>query len=111
MGALISNSALIMGLCYIAAGLRFRRPFQPPRAGHHSVLMMLTIAAVLFPSLGSFVTCGLKTECGTSTSGPIMGTSLGIAVVLLVAYAAYLAYGVLGLQCCAARPSPAIPTS
>ncbi len=99
VGALISNSALIMGLCYIAAGLRFRRPrFNRHEAGHHSVLMMLTIAAVLFPSLGSFVTCGLKTECGTSTSGPIMGTSLGIAVVLLVAYAAYLAYGVLGLQ-------------
>ena len=90
VGALISNSALIMGLCYVVAGLKYRRArFNRHEAGHHSVLMMLTVAAVLFPSLGSFT--------GTAPS-PILGISVGIAGVLLLAYAAYLLYGVLGFE-------------
>src|SRR5438445_3633656 len=52
VGALISNSALIMGLCYLLAGLIHRRPtFRRLEAGHHSVLMMLALAAVVFPSV------------------------------------------------------------
>src|SRR5690348_7008685 len=55
VGALISNSALIMGLCCVVAGLTYGRPrFKRDEAGHHSVLMMLTVAAVLFPSLSTF---------------------------------------------------------
>ena len=54
VGALISNSALILGLCYIAAGLIHGRPrFRRAEAGHHSVLMLLTVAAILFPSAGA----------------------------------------------------------
>ena len=99
IGALISNSALIMGLCYVMAGLKYRRPrFNRHEAGHHSVLMMLAVAAVLFPSVGSFVTCGVRSGCGTESSGPIVEISVGIAVVLLIAYVAYLLYGVLGLS-------------
>ncbi len=99
VGALISNSALIMGLCYVAAGLKHRRPtFNRHEAGHHSVLMMLTVAAVLFPSLGSFVTCGARGACSAQAAQPIMTISVGISVVLLVAYVAYLVYGVLGFE-------------
>src|ERR671934_1776831 len=59
IGALISNSALIMGACYIVAGLRYGRPrFRRAEAGHHSVLMMLTLAAALFPTAGALVLCG-----------------------------------------------------
>lgn len=99
VGALISNSALIMGLCYLAAGLKYGRPrFNRREAGHHSVLMMLTVAAVLFPSLGSFVTCGVRGGCSGATESPILAISIGIGVVLLLAYVAYLLYGVLGLE-------------
>jgi Ca2+:H+ antiporter len=99
VGALISNSALIMGLCYMVAGLRYRRPrFKRDEAGHHSVLMMLTVAAVVFPSVGSLVICG-SPRCQTSTSrDTILHISVGIAVVLLLAYAAYVAFGVFGLE-------------
>ncbi|HEX6350484.1 MAG TPA: calcium/proton exchanger [Candidatus Dormibacteraeota bacterium] len=99
VGALISNSALIMGLCYLAAGLKYGRPrFNRREAGHHSVLMMLTVAAVLFPSLGSFVTCGVRGGCSGAAESPILSISIGIGVVLLLAYVAYLLYGVLGLE-------------
>ena len=58
IGALISNSALILGLCYIAAGLIHGRPrFRRAEAGHHSVLMLLTVAAILFPSAAAMAVC------------------------------------------------------
>lgn len=99
IGALISNSALIMGLCYVAAGLRYRRPrFKRDEAGHHSVLMMLTAAAVIFPSVGSMVICG-SPRCQTNASrDTILHLSVGIAVVLLLSYAAYVAFGIFGLE-------------
>ena len=107
VGALISNSALIMGLCYLAAGLKYGRPrFNRHEAGHHSVLMMLTVAAVLFPSLGSFVTCGVRGGCNGASEGPIQEISIGIGLVLLVAYVAYLLYGVLGIEGIGKRAQP-----
>ncbi len=107
IGALISNSALIMGLCYVVAGLKYRRPrFNRHEAGHHSVLMMLTVAAVLFPSVGSFVTCGVRGACSASAASPILEISIGIALVLLVAYTAYLVYGVLGFEAIGKQAEP-----
>jgi Ca2+:H+ antiporter len=105
VGALISNSALIMGLCFVAAGLVHRRPrFDRGEAGHHSVLMMLTVAAILFPTVGAFVICG-RTCAGTSNASTIQGISVGIAIALLVAYVAYVVYGILGFESFGARPT------
>jgi len=98
VGALISNSALIMGLCFVAAGLVHRRPrFDRGEAGHHSILMMLTVAAILFPTAGAFVICG-RSCAGTSNASTIQGISVGIAIALLVAYVAYVVYGILGYE-------------
>ena len=92
VGALISNSALIMGLCYLVAGLTYGRPrFKRHEAGHHSVLMMLTVAAVLFPSLGTVAV-------GHPSGRTIEHISVGIAVVLLLAYVAYVVYGIFGWE-------------
>ncbi len=100
VGALISNSALIMGLCYVVAGLTYGRPrFKRDEAGHHSVLMMLTLAAVLFPSLGA-------TLGGHASAGTIQGISVGIAVVLLLIYAAYVAFGIFGIETLGRRAAP-----
>ncbi|HZT96950.1 MAG TPA: calcium/proton exchanger [Chloroflexota bacterium] len=97
VGALISNSALIMGLCFITAGLRHKRPgFRRDEAGHHSVLMMLTVAAVLFPSLAAFEPCsghGCRPPAVT-----LFHISVGVALVLLLAYAAYILYGIFGFE-------------
>lgn len=99
IGALISNSALIMGLCYVIAGLRFGHPrFSSKEAGHHSVLMMLTVAAVVFPSIGALALCGPGACRASGYNGTILHVSVGIAVVLLVAYAGYVLFGIFGLQ-------------
>ena len=98
VGALISNSALIMGLCFVAAGLVHGRPrFNRIEAGHHSVLMMLTVAAVLFPTVSAFTLCAHSCG-GAATAHTIQNISVGIAVVLLIAYVAYVAYGIFGLE-------------
>ncbi|HZU11700.1 MAG TPA: calcium/proton exchanger [Chloroflexota bacterium] len=97
VGALISNSALIMGLCYVAAGLLYRAPrFDAREAGHHSVLMMLTVAALVFPSVGALVLCGPGACSGPGS--PITDVSAAIAVVLLLAYIAYILFSIFGLE-------------
>jgi Ca2+:H+ antiporter len=99
VGALISNSALIMGLCYIGAGLRWRSPrFNRREAGHHSLLMMLTVAAFLFPSTGALVLCHATSCTNQVIKGDVLNMSIGISIVLLLAYAAYVAYGIFGLE-------------
>jgi Ca2+:H+ antiporter len=97
IGALISNSALIMGICYVSAGVLYGSPrFNRREAGHHSILMMLTLAAILFPSIGAIVMCG-GTSCRVPVeSDTVLHISVGIAIVLLLSYAAYIVFGVFG---------------
>jgi Ca2+:H+ antiporter len=99
VGALISNSALIMGLCYISAGLIHGRPkFRRNEAGHHSVLMLLAVAAVLFPSAGAMAVCG-GTHCEAGAAAQQVQTlSIGIAAALLIAYVGYVVYAILGFE-------------
>jgi Ca2+:H+ antiporter len=99
IGALMSNSALIMGVCCVCAGLMHGQPrFRRRDAGHHSVLMMLTLAAVVFPSLGAVVLCGgVQCRLGADRT-TILHASIGIAVILLLAYAAYVLFAALGFQ-------------
>jgi Ca2+:H+ antiporter len=92
VGALISNSALIMGLCYLVAGLTYGRlTFRKDEAGHHSVLMMLVLAAILFPSVGALS----GDHVASDTTQHI---SSAISVVLLLSYLAYVAYGIFGWE-------------
>jgi Ca2+:H+ antiporter len=99
IGALISNSALIMGLCYITAGLIHGKPkFRRTEAGHHSVLMLLTVAAVLFPTSGALAICG-GTQCTAGGAGhQVQVMSVGISAALLVAYAGYIAFSIFGVE-------------
>ncbi|HEX6507033.1 MAG TPA: calcium/proton exchanger [Chloroflexota bacterium] len=98
VGALISNSALIMGICCVVAGLAYGRPaFKRAEAGHHSILMMLAVAAFVFSSVGAIVLCGGIQCTSTAHADMIFHASVGIAIVLLLAYAAYVAYGIFGL--------------
>jgi Ca2+:H+ antiporter len=110
IGALISNSALIMGLCYITAGLIHGRPkFRRTEAGHHSVLMLLTVAAVLFPSAAALAVCG-GTRCTTSAAAQqVQNLSLGISAALLLAYAAYVAFSIFGLESLRKPRAVAVP--
>ena len=99
VGALISNSALIMGLCYISAGLIHGKPkFRRTEAGHHSVLMLLAVAAVLFPSAGAMAVCG-GAECAVGAAAQqVQALSIGVSTALLVAYAGYVVFSIFGFE-------------
>jgi Ca2+:H+ antiporter len=99
IGALISNSALIMGASYLLAGLIHGRPkFRRVEAGHHSVLMLLTVAAILFPSAAALEVCGGH-QCGSGAGTQLVQKlSIGISVALLVAYAGYVVFSILGFE-------------
>jgi len=99
IGAMISNSALIMGLCYISAGLIHGKPkFRRTEAGHHSVLMLLTLAAVLFPSAGAMAVCGGQQCTAGGAPRQVQAMSIGISAALLVAYVAYIAFSIFGFE-------------
>jgi Ca2+:H+ antiporter len=59
---------------------------------------MLTLAAILFPSLGAVTLCG-DVHCGATSNRSVLDhLSVGIAVVLLLAYIAYIAFGIFGWE-------------
>ena len=99
IGALISNSALIMGLCYVSAGLIHGKPrFRRAEAGHHSVLMLLTVAAVLFPSSAAMAVCGAAQCAAGGGTQQVQTLSIGISGALLVAYAGYVVFSIFGFE-------------
>ena len=109
IGALISNSALIMGVCYIAAGLIHGKPrFRRAEAGHHSVLMLLTVAAVLFPTAGALAVCG-GSQCSGTAGQQVQYLSIGVAAALLVAYAGYVVFSIFGFEAWGRPRAVAIP--
>lgn len=98
VGALMSNSALIIGLCAVAAGVVHRRPrFDRREAGHHGILMLLTVAAILFPTVAASVLCA-SGSCAPAARAPLQSVSVGIAVILLLAYGAYVVFGIFGIE-------------
>src|SRR6202163_2226782 len=100
IGALISNSALIMGLCYISAGLIHGKPkFRRTEAGHHAVLMLLTVAAVPVPTAGAMTICG-GAQCAQNDAAghQVQVMSVGISAALLVAYAGYIVFSIFGAE-------------
>ena len=99
IGAIISNSALIMGLCYISAGLIHGKPkFRRTEAGHHSVLMLLTLAAVLLPSAGAMAVCGGQQCAAGGAARQVQAMSIGISAALLVAYVGYIGFSIFGFE-------------
>ena len=98
IGALISNSALIMGICFLAAGLIHGRPrFRRIEAGHHGVLMLLTMAAVLFPTAGAIALCG-RGACPAAAGSQLQALSIGVAVCLLAGYAGYVVFSIFRVE-------------
>ncbi len=82
-GSIIGNSLLILGLSLLAGGARTRTlSFDPREAGRHAALMLLAVAALLFPAVFHFTSPGASLE-------PLSDL---LALILLAAYAAYLAF-------------------
>jgi Ca2+:H+ antiporter len=90
-GSIVSNSLLGLGLAIVVGSWsREKQVFQRERAGLLSSLLLLSVIALLVPALFDYTERSLR-------SVPQAGhldeqLSLGVAVVLIIAYAANLLY-------------------
>jgi Ca2+:H+ antiporter len=80
IGSILANLLLVLGLCFVVGGLRHgTQPLGSERARGITVLMLLSVAALVLPSMASYVRTPAATHEGT--------LSLVVSVVLLLLFA------------------------
>jgi Ca2+:H+ antiporter len=85
IGSVIGNIALVVGLALFLGGVRNgTQRFDAAEAGHHAVLLVLTVASLALPSL----------FLASTGSHYIMEISVVAAALLLGIYLAYLLYSI-----------------
>ena len=98
-GSIIGNVLLVLGTAMLVGGWRHRRQeFDRRVAGQYAAMLALVVIGMAIPSL--LATVGETTRPGAVVvrGNALHQLSVGIALILLVCYAAYLAYAVFGLR-------------
>ncbi len=98
-GSIIGNVLLVLGSAMLVGGWRYRRQqFDPRVAGQYAAMLALVVIGMSIPSL--LATVGESTRPGAAVvrGNELHQLSIGIALVLLVCYAAYIAYSVFGVR-------------
>jgi Ca2+:H+ antiporter len=98
-GSIIGNVLLVLGTAMLVGGWRFQRQqFQPRVAGQYAAMLVLAVIGMAIPSL--LATIGESTRPGAIVvrGVELHELSIGVAIILLVCYAAYIAYTVFGLR-------------
>lgn len=79
IGSILANLLLVMGLCFLAGGLRHgTQKLDSDRARAITVLMVLSVAALVLPSLASYI--------HTPAAAHEQGFSMITAVILLILF-------------------------
>ena len=98
-GSIIGNVLLVLGTSMLIGGWRYRQQqFQPRVAGQYAAMLVLAVIGMAIPSL--LATIGESTSPGAIVVRGIElhELSIGVAIILLICYAAYIAYSVFGLR-------------
>src|SRR5213080_5099194 len=98
-GSIIGNALLVLGTAMLVGGWRYRRQeFSPRVAGQYAAMLALAVIGMAIPSL--LATIGESTRPGAIVvrGVELHELSIGVAIILLVCYAAYIAYTVFGLR-------------
>jgi Ca2+:H+ antiporter len=90
-GSILGNLLLVLGMSMLFGGLRNGiQRFDRRQAGHNAILLVMTVLALLIPSLFSHsIHPG---EFGLETDPKVEALSLGVAGVMIVLYALGLIY-------------------
>ena len=98
-GSIIGNVLLVLGSAMLIGGWRYRsQQFQPRIAGQYAAMLALAVIGMAIPSL--LATIGESTHPGAVIvrGVELHELSVGVAIILLLCYAAYIAYSVFGLR-------------
>ena len=98
-GSIIGNALLVLGTAMLVGGWRYRRQrFSRRVAGQYAAMLTLAVIGMAIPSL--LATVGESTHPGDAVvrGSQLHQLSIGVAIILLVCYAAYIAYSVFGVR-------------
>src|SRR5713101_3939170 len=98
-GSIIGNVLLVLGTAMLVGGWRYRRQqFSRRVAGQYAAMLALAVIGMAIPSL--LATVGESTRPGAAVvrGSELHQLSIGVALILLACYAAYIAYSVFGVH-------------
>lgn len=98
-GSIIGNVLLVLGTAMLVGGWKYRRQrFDRRVAGQYTTMIALAVIGMAIPSL--LATVGESTKPGDVVvrGSQLHQLSIWISFVLLVCYAAYIAFSVFGLH-------------
>ncbi|MEO6888769.1 MAG: calcium/proton exchanger [Ktedonobacteraceae bacterium] len=98
-GSIIGNVLLVLGSAMLIGGWRHRRQeFDPRAAGQYAAMLALVVISMGIPSLLATVGEGTRPGAAVVRGNELHLLSIGIALILLLCYAAYIAHSVFGLH-------------
>jgi Ca2+:H+ antiporter len=98
-GSIIGNSLLVLGTAMLVGGWRYRRQtFSPRVAGQYAAMLALAVIGMAIPSLLATVGEGTSPGSAVVLGSQLHQLSIGVAIVLLVCYGAYIAFSVFGVR-------------
>ncbi len=108
-GSIIGNVLLVLGSAMLAGGWRHRRQvFDRRSAGQYSSMLALVVIGMAIPSLLATVGEGTRPGDAVVQGNELHQLSIGIAIILLVCYIAYIAYTVFGLHASSTATRPSV---
>jgi Ca2+:H+ antiporter len=98
-GSVIGNSLLVLGTSMLVGGWRHRlQRFNAAAAGQYASLLALAVVGLVIPTVVSWLGGAFAPGVDTPSADAIARLSVGVAVVLLASYGAYLAHAVFGVR-------------
>jgi Ca2+:H+ antiporter len=98
-GSIIGNSLLVLGTAMVVGGWRYRRQlFDARTAGQYASMLALVVAGLAIPSLLWTVGEGMRLGQTVVRGDEFHRLSIGVSVILLACYLAYIAYTVFGVR-------------
>ncbi|GCE09824.1 calcium/proton exchanger [Dictyobacter aurantiacus] len=98
-GSIIGNTLLVLGMSMFFGGWKYReQQFSSRATGQYAAMLVLAVIGMAIPSL--LATIGESTHPGQQVvrGNQLHQASIGIAIILLICYAAYIAYSIFGLR-------------
>ncbi|GCE10616.1 calcium/proton exchanger [Tengunoibacter tsumagoiensis] len=104
-GSIIGNVLLVLGMSMFLGGWRHRRQnFSARIASEYATLLGLAVVGLTIPSLLATVGEGSRPGTAVIQGSALHQVSIGISIVLLFCYTAYIAYSVFGLRAAPVAP-------